>query len=150
MFSRIAKESLEFAVLRRTAWKPDANDARMDRMADDPRMTYGQPTRYASVVDRSDAAAGLRADGANPFMPKRQVLSIRRFVVGTLVLICLGINASGVYYLSLEHKLVEETILAAAMEHAHSWARRLATELSDGRTAAAQETIDAIAGAESV
>ena len=83
-------------------------------------------------------------------MPKRQVLSIRRFVVGTLVLIWLGINASGVYYLSLEHKLIEETILASAMEHAHSWASRLATELSDGRAASVQETIDAIAGGESV
>ncbi len=77
--------------------------------------------------------------------PKRnQSLGIRRIVAGALVLIWLGINAAGILYVSLEHKLVEETFLAVTEEQGRAWSRLCAERIKEGERAPLQHLVDAL------
>ena len=83
-------------------------------------------------------------------MTRKHVLNIRRIVGGTLVLVCLGINALAVVYVTLEHKLIEETISATTSEHGTAWAVLCGAEMQVRNTSALQSVIDAIGHSESV
>lgn len=77
-------------------------------------------------------------------------LGIRRTVAGTLVLICLGINAVGVYYVAQEHKLVERTILATTVDHGRAWAALAAGPLADRNDERMQSLLETMASEEGV
>lgn len=64
---------------------------------------------------------------------RSQVLSIRRIVAGTLILICAGINVLGLLYVSREHKLIEETITSMTADHGQTWSITMRGTHSCGR-----------------
>lgn len=81
---------------------------------------------------------------------RKHILSIRRIVGGTLLLVCIAINALAVVYVSREHELIEETISDMTSEHGVAWAELCGAEMQAGTPSALQSVIDAIGRSESV
>ncbi|MCH7870178.1 MAG: HAMP domain-containing protein [Planctomycetes bacterium] len=77
---------------------------------------------------------------------RRQVLGIRRLVVGTLVLIWAGIIAVAIYYVSLEHKLIERTMVAGARQNGAAWADHCAEWMDGEQTSPLQNLVERIGG----
>ncbi len=83
--------------------------------------------------------------------PKRKPgLGIRRIVAGTLIMVCLGINALGFLYVSREHRLIEEVVSRLTDEHGQFWAQACVEPMSVNDTALVQSIVDAIAASADV
>ncbi len=75
---------------------------------------------------------------------RRHVLSIRGIVGGTLVLVCLGVNALGIWYVSREHELIEEIMSMMTLEHGRPWGHLCGDALAEDDTTALQSLVDRI------
>ena len=81
---------------------------------------------------------------------RSQVLSIRRIVAGTLILICAGINVLGFLYVSREHKLIEDTITGVTAGYGQTWAELCMDRLVADDKAGLQSVVDAIGSGQNV
>ncbi len=81
---------------------------------------------------------------------KPHVLSIRRLVAGTLVLVCIVVNALVLHYVSQEHKLVEETVTTTNMDQGRAWARLCEAALIAKDRECLQRVVNAIGTGDAV
>ncbi len=112
---------------------------------------FGLRAAATVVCCRGNFRAVIPTEGVT-LLPttRKHVLDIRRIVGGTLVLVCLAINALAVVYVTREHELVEETISATTSEHGVAWAELCAAKMQAEDLSALQNVVDAIGRSKSV
>ncbi len=104
-------------------------------------------------LKRDQRPVGASGDNGHPpdmGQTKPHVLSIRRLVAGTLVLVCVAVNALVVHYVSEEHELIEETVTTMTMEQGQAWARLCEAAIIDEDRECLQRAVDAIGAGEAV
>lgn len=75
---------------------------------------------------------------------RSHILSMRRVVAAVFALVCLGINAIGLYYVWQEHKMIEEILLSATAEYGQMWANQCAELLGANDRARLQQLVQLI------
>lgn len=81
---------------------------------------------------------------------RNHALGIRRIVAGTLIILCLAVNALAFLYVSREHKLIEETMSKLTVEHGRFWADALAESVFEQNMDRASEILLGIAAGSDV